>query len=215
MSLRLKLILIIAPVFSLFWVLASYFSIFQLKDEVNQAMDSRLVSTAKMVNNLILSNQAYPHTFGFEASKPFSDTGSTKGLACKVSLLNGEVIANSHPSELTLPASLPPGFNIVAINNIDWRIYTLATEEHSVVIAERLSERESIFVEIVLVSALPTLLAIIVAFIFIWFALSRELRPLGLLRKAITGRSPDDLQPINIDHKLVELIPLIDSQNAL
>ncbi|AMN10878.1 sensor histidine kinase [Alteromonas macleodii] len=215
MSLRLKLILIIAPVFFLFWVIASYFSVFQLKDEVNQAMDNRLVSTAKMVNNLIVSNQGTPPTFGLASSQPFSDTGSTKGLACKVSSLNGEVIANSHPSELNLPASLPSGFNTVVIDDIDWRVYTLATELHNVVIAERLSERQSIFFEIVLVSALPTLIAIIVSFTIIWFALGRELRPLRLLRKAVTERSPDDLQPIQLEHKLVELTPLINSQNAL
>ena len=215
MSLRLKLILIIAPVFFLFWMVASYFSVFQLKDEINQAMDNRLLSTAKMVNNLILSNQNTPSRFGLEAVKRFSDTGSTKGLACKVSSLNGEVIANSHPDELNLPASLPSGFNSVVINDIDWRVYTLATQEHNVVIAERLSERQSIFIEIVLVSALPTLTAILVSFIIIWFALGRELKPLQLLKKAVTDRSPDDLQPIRLDHKLVELTPLIYSQNAL
>lgn len=215
MSLRLKLILIIAPVFFLFWMVASYFSVFQLKDEINQAMDNRLLSTAKMVNNLILSNQNTPSKFGLEAVERFSDTGSTKGLACKVSSLNGEVIANSHPDELNLPDSLPSGFNTVAINDGEWRVYTLATKEHNVVIAERLSERRSIFIEIVLVSALPTLIAILVSFIIIWFALGHELKPLQLLKKAITDRSPNDLQPIRIDHKLVELTPLIESQNAL
>ncbi|QCZ95456.1 histidine kinase dimerization/phospho-acceptor domain-containing protein [Salinimonas iocasae] len=215
MSLRLKLILIIAPVFFLFWMVASYFSVFQLKDEINQAMDNRLLSTAKMVNNLILSNQNTSSKFGLEGVERFSDTGSTKGLACKVSLLNGEVIANSHPNELNLPDSLPSGFNTIAINDGEWRVYTLATKEHNVVIAERLSERHSIFIEIVLVSALPTLIAILVSFIIIWFALGHELKPLQLLKKAITDRSPNDLQPIRIAHKLVELTPLIESQNAL
>lgn len=215
MSLRLKLILIIAPVFFLFWMVASYFSVFQLKDEINQAMDNRLLSTAKMVNNLILSNQNTPSKFGLEAVERFSDTGSTKGLACKISSLNGEVIANSHPDELNLPSSLPSGFKTVAINDGEWRVYTLATKEHNVVIAERLSERRSIFIEIVLVSALPPLIAILVSFIIIWFALGYELKPLQLLKKAITDRSPNDLQPIRIDHKLVELTPLIESQNAL
>ena len=184
MSLRLKLILIIAPVFFLFWMVASYFSVFQLKDEINQAMDNRLLSTAKMVNNLILSNQNTPSKFGLEAVERFSDTGSTKGLACKISSLNGEVIANSHPDELNLPSSLPSGFKTVAINDGEWRVYTLATKEHNVVIAERLSERRSIFIEIVLVSALPPLIAILVSFIIIWFALGYELKPLQLLKKA-------------------------------
>lgn len=215
MSLRLKLILIIAPVFFLFWMVASYFSVFQLKYEINQAMDNRLLSTAKMVNNLILSNQNTPSKFGLEALERFSDTGSTKGLACKVSSLNGEVIANSHPDKLNLPDSLPSGFNTVAINDGEWRVYTLATKEHKVVIAERLSERRSIFIEIVLVSALPTLIAILVSFIIIWFALGHQLKPLQLLKKAIKDRSPNDLQPIQIDHKFVELTPLIESQNAL
>jgi len=56
MSLRLKLIAIIAPVFFVLWLTASYFSITQLKSEINQAMDSRLASTARMMNNLMLSD---------------------------------------------------------------------------------------------------------------------------------------------------------------
>lgn len=215
MSLRVKLLLIIAPVFTLLWLIASYFSITQLKDEINQAMDSRLISTARMVNNLVLSSQQAKTTFGLEAAKPFNDTGSAKGLACKISLLNGEIIATSHPDELNLPSLLPSGFDSVVIDQKKWRVYTLNTQHHAISIAERLSERRAIFIEIVLVNALPTLIAIFVSFIIIWFALGRELRPLQLLKKAVSDRSPQDLKPIQLKHKLVELTPLIDSQNAL
>jgi len=215
MSLRVKLLLVIAPVFSLLWLIASYFSITQLKDEIHQAMDSRLVSTARMVNNLVLSSQHANTTFGLEVTQPFNDTGTAKGLACKISSLNGKIIANSHPDELNLPALLPSGFDSVVINEIKWRVYTLNTPQHSISIAERLSDRHSLFIEIVLVNALPTLIAILASFIFIWFALGRELRPLQLLKKAISDRSPQDLKPIQLEHKLVELTPLIDSQNTL
>ncbi|MEG3766213.1 histidine kinase dimerization/phospho-acceptor domain-containing protein [Alteromonas sp. 14N.309.X.WAT.G.H12] len=215
MSLRLKLLLIIAPVFSFLWLIASYFSVTQLKDEIHQAMDNRLVSTARMVSNLVLSSQQTNPTFGLEVTRPFNDSGSAKGLACKISSLNGEIIANSHPDELNLPSVLPSGFDSVAIEGIKWRVYTLNTPHHSISIAERLSERQSLFIEIVLVNALPTLIAFLVSFIFIWFALGRELRPLQQLRKAISDRSPQDLKPIQLEHNLVELTPLISSQNRL
>ncbi|MCW8092713.1 histidine kinase dimerization/phospho-acceptor domain-containing protein [Alteromonas sp. ASW11-130] len=215
MSLRVKLLSIIAPVFTLLWLIASYFSITQLKDEINQTMDNRLLATARMVNNLVLSSEQPNTTFGLKAGTPFNDSGSTKGLACKISSLNGEIIANSHPDELKLTSLLPSGFDSVVIDETRWRVYTLNTQFHAISIAERLSERHSIFIEIVLVNALPTLVAILVSFIIIWFALGRELRPLQLLRKAVSDRSPHDLKPIQLKHKLVELTPLIDSQNTL
>ena len=128
MSLRLKLIAIIAPVFFVLWLTASYFSITQLKSEINQAMDSRLASTARMMNNLMLSDQNSVGNLGLSPNGTFNDAGTLKGLACKISALNGEIIANSHPQELTLPDTLPSGLDTVIVENIEWRVFSLKTE---------------------------------------------------------------------------------------
>jgi len=215
MSLRLKLIAIIAPVFFVLWLTASYFSITQLKSEINQAMDSRLASTARMMNNLMLSDQNSLSNLGLSPNGTFNDAGTLKGLACKISALNGEIIANSHPQELTLPDTLPSGLDTVIVENIEWRVFSLKTEKHTISIAEKLSERHAIFVQMVIVSALPTLISLVVSLLVIWFALGRELRPLQRLKDAITNRSPNDLNPIRLKHNLQEITPLIDSQNQL
>ncbi|WP_076011829.1 histidine kinase dimerization/phospho-acceptor domain-containing protein [Alteromonas abrolhosensis] len=215
MSLRLKLIAIIAPVFFVLWLTASYFSITQLKSEINQAMDSRLASTARMMNNLMLSDQNSVGNLGLSPNGTFNDAGTLKGLACKISALNGEIIANSHPQELTLPNTLPSGLDTVIVENIEWRVFSLKTEKHTISIAEKLSERHAIFVQMVIVSALPTLISLVVSALVIWFALGRELRPLQRLKDAITNRSPNDLNPIRLRHNLQEITPLIDSQNQL
>ena len=215
MSLRLKLIAIIAPVFFVLWLTASYFSITQLKSEINQAMDSRLASTARMMNNLMLSDQNSLSNLGLSPNGKFNDAGTLKGLACKISALNGEIIANSHPQELTLPNTLPSGLDTVIVENIEWRVFSLKTEKHTISIAEKLSERHAIFVQMVIVSALPTLISLVVSLLVIWFALGRELRPLQRLKDAITNRSPNDLNPIRLRHNLQEITPLIDSQNQL
>jgi len=215
MSLRLKLIAIIAPVFFVLWLTASYFSITQLKSEINQAMDSRLASTARMMNNLMLSDQNSVGNLGLSPNGTFNDAGTLKGLACKISALNGEIIANSHPQELTLPDTLPSGLDTVIVENIEWRVFSLKTEKHTISIAEKLSERHAIFVQMVIVSALPTLISLVVSLLVIWFALGRELRPLQRLKDAITNRSPNDLNPIRLKHNLQEITPLIDSQNQL
>lgn len=215
MSLRLKLIAIIAPVFFVLWLTASYFSITQLKSEINQAMDSRLASTARMMNNLMLSDQNSVGNLGLSPNGTFNDAGTLKGLACKISALNGEIIANSHPQELTLPNTLPSGLDTVIVENIEWRVFSLKTEKHTISIAEKLSERHAIFVQMVIVSALPTLISLVVSLLVIWFALGRELRPLQRLKDAITNRSPNDLNPIRLKHNLQEITPLIDSQNQL
>ena len=215
MSLRLKLIAIIAPVFFVLWLTASYFSITQLKSEINQATDSRLASTARMMNNLMLSDQNSLSNLGLSPNGTFNDAGTLKGLACKISALNGEIIANSHPQELTLPNTLPSGLDTVIVENIEWRVFSLKTEKHTISIAEKLSERHAIFVQMVIVSALPTLISLVVSLLVIWFALGRELRPLQRLKDAITNRSPNDLNPIRLKHNLQEITPLIDSQNQL
>lgn len=215
MSLRLKLIAIIAPVFFVLWLTASYFSITQLKSEINQAMDSRLASTARMMNNLMLSDQNSVGNLGLSPNGTFNDAGTLKGLACKISALSGEIIANSHPQELTLPNTLPSGLDTVIVENIEWRVFSLKTEKHTISIAEKLSERHAIFVQMVIVSALPTLISLVVSLLVIWFALGRELRPLQRLKDAITNRSPNDLNPIRLRHNLQEITPLIDSQNQL
>jgi len=216
MSLRLKLIAIIAPVFFVLWLTASYFSITQLKSEINQAMDSRLASTARMMNNLMLSDQNSVGNLGLSPNGTFNDAGTLKGLACKISALNGEIIANSHPQELTLPDTLPSGLDTVIVENIEWRVFSLKTEKHTISIAEKLSERHAIFVQMVIVSALPTLISLVVSLLVIWFALGRELRPLQRLKDAITNRSPNDLNPIRLRHNLQEITPLFTKlENAI
>ncbi|HXW68871.1 MAG TPA: sensor histidine kinase N-terminal domain-containing protein, partial [Dissulfurispiraceae bacterium] len=81
--------------------------------------------------------------------------------------------------------------------------------------AETLNKRKIMANEILTALVLPQLLLILSASLVVGFGISRGLRPLQHLRREITARSHRDLSPVEEGHAPMEVLPIIDSINAL
>ncbi|MBM3343454.1 MAG: HAMP domain-containing protein [Betaproteobacteria bacterium] len=85
----------------------------------------------------------------------------------------------------------------------------------TVQVIEQRSPRTDLLRSLLLGIALPQVLAALCAFMVIWFAVTRALRPLTQLCQEVERRSHRDLSPLPAAHVPSEVRPLIESMNAL
>jgi two-component system sensor histidine kinase TctE len=82
-------------------------------------------------------------------------------------------------------------------------------------VAETLNKRRRLAWEMVASVVLPQLLLIVAATIVVWFGVSRGLRPLQRLRRAVSDRSHLDLSPVPLQDVPGEVRPLVEEVNEL
>jgi two-component system, OmpR family, sensor histidine kinase TctE len=82
-------------------------------------------------------------------------------------------------------------------------------------VLENQSPRAELIRELAFGFALPQALVAICAFFVIWYAVTRALAPLSLLRQEIEQRSHRDLSPLSAARVPSEVRPVIDAMNAL
>jgi two-component system sensor histidine kinase TctE len=82
-------------------------------------------------------------------------------------------------------------------------------------VGETLDKRTQLVNQIIKGVIVPEFVILPVALVLVWFALTRGLRPLAELQQRIHARRPDDLSPIASGHVPEEILPLVDSFNAM
>jgi two-component system sensor histidine kinase TctE len=82
-------------------------------------------------------------------------------------------------------------------------------------VLENQSARTELIRELSIGFALPQALVAMLAFLVIWFSVTRALAPLSLLRQEVEQRSHRDLSPLPVARVPLEVRPLIESMNAL
>lgn len=82
-------------------------------------------------------------------------------------------------------------------------------------VLENQSSRSELIRELSAKFALPQALVAMCAFLVIWYAVTRALAPLSMLRQEIEQRSHRDLSPLHAERVPSEVRPVIESMNAL
>ncbi|MGR9099200.1 MAG: sensor histidine kinase [Gammaproteobacteria bacterium] len=122
--------------------------------------------------------------------------------------------SDNAPAEPIAP--LEPGFRDRNFEGRRWRIYVQrdAAMKEWTVVAERSDIRYALAEKVILESVLPTVLALPVVALMIWFIVGLGLKPLRRLSRQLIGKKADDLAPI-IMAAPVELQSLVESANGL
>jgi two-component system sensor histidine kinase TctE len=82
-------------------------------------------------------------------------------------------------------------------------------------VAETLNKRDRLARDIRASVFIPQLLLIVLATVAVYYGVARGLRPLQLLKRAVSDRSHLDLSPIGTANVPAEVLPLVDEVNAL
>ena len=127
---------------------------------------------------------------------------------------NGTRIYASHPA-LALPPRAVLGFTEIRLGDGTWRIFSAATRDRVIQVAQPLSIRRGLAAQAALRAVAPILgLAPILAVAIGW-SVSASLRPVRRLVSEVTRRDANALEPVAEAGLPAEVSPLVESINAL
>jgi len=115
-------------------------------------------------------------------------------------------------------APLPPassGFDNVAVDGEDWRVFTLETPDRTIQVAAPAELRSGRATAMALRILVPILATIPVYGLIIWLIVGEGLRPLNEIARAIRRRQPASLAPLPPAKLPEEIAPLVSELNAL
>ncbi|VTM11415.1 two-component sensor [Pseudomonas aeruginosa] len=141
--------------------------------------------------------------------------GIPNGMACQVSSLRGEVLAQSHATPERALDSTASGFRDQEINGVLWRSFTVQAGDLRVSTADRLEERDVLQRSVVVAAAVPVTVALLGSLALLWLGAGQGLAPLKRIRDALTRRGADSLEPLELAALPSELKPLVETQNQL
>ncbi|HTD05605.1 MAG TPA: ATP-binding protein [Undibacterium sp.] len=213
MSIRLRLLAIIGMSLTMLWSLVAIWMFLDVRNELRTALDDRLVASARMVAGLV--SQLPP--VGGKGDSPLNVI-ARDGLACEVSLLRGEVMAQTI---ITRTAGSPgladaaPGYGTHVFGGKQWRTYVLKQGDIRIATADRIDVRETLLRDIALAAGVPFAVALIGSLLLLWFGIGRGLAPLERMRATLARRRPDDDVPLPASDAPSELRPLVHTIHHL
>lgn len=212
MSLRLRLLLAIGLSVAVLWTGAALWMLRDLDRSLQRTLDERLAMSARMVAGLLVQS-------GGSSGSPITAQGAlsvpgSRGMACQIRSLRGEVIATTRGDRAPIPAAIP-GYRTAVVDGRAWRTYTLRTDDFDITTADRLDERALLRKRIALAAGVPFLIAAVGGLLALWLGTGRALAPLAGLRRTLAARSPEATDPINGGRLPAELQPLIAALNDL
>lgn len=215
MSLRLRLTLILGSAFILLWSLAAAWMLCDLRGQMMRSFDQRLAASARMVAGLLQQLPQPQPADGQTTRLSAEQLGIPNGMACQVSSLRGEVLAQSHATPERALDSTASGFRDQEINGVLWRSFTVQAGDLRVSTADRLEERDVLQRSVVVAAAVPVTVALLGSLALLWLGAGQGLAPLKRIRDALTRRGADSLEPLELAALPSELKPLVETQNQL
>ncbi|WP_233830301.1 ATP-binding protein [Paraburkholderia sp. ZP32-5] len=121
-----------------------------------------------------------------------------------------------HSAQAPVFARLPPGFNTVELGDAHWRAFGAEQGERYVQVAQPVSVREDLALQLALHTLWPLAVLLPVTIGLVLLVVARGLAPIGGLSRALATRSIDSLEPLRFDGNVpVEIRPLVEALNDL
>jgi two-component system OmpR family sensor kinase len=114
---------------------------------------------------------------------------------------------------LSLPQ--PQGYVTVSYKGERWRVYSDVVAGYHVQVSQPIAIRQRVAMHMALRIVPPLLLLLPAMAILIWIVVGRALKPLQRLTRAVRGRTPTALQPLESDGLPPELLPIVAALNGL
>ena len=212
-SIRLRSAIALSVIVTLLWLATAALTARLLSDELDEVFDSALQETGQRILQLAVVDILNREEQGI--------TRRVTGLAAHdehftyvVRDPTGAILLTSHRADpLDFPVVATSGF----FNAGGHRFYQDAAVRGTVIltIAEPLSHRREVGVEMALSLALPLLVMVPLSILAIFYGLGFGLRPLDRLRRHLSRRGATELSPIPDDDLPTELRPIAATVNDL
>lgn len=215
MSLRLRLVLTIGVALAVLWSVAALWMLRDLDRNLQHTLDERLAMSARMVSGLLAQSRIGTDRSPAIVARDAVTVPGSRGIACQIRSLRGEVVAMTQGAPDALMAPNLSGYRTQTLDGARWRSYTLQAGGYSITTADSLDERAGLSRRIALAAGLPFLIAAMGGLLALWIGAGRGLAPLDGLRRTLTERQPDTIEPLDAQSLPTELRPLIESLNHL
>jgi two-component system OmpR family sensor kinase len=127
---------------------------------------------------------------------------------------DGELIY--HSTQEPVFGRQPAGFSTVERGRYHWRTFAVEQKGRYVQVAQPISVREDLALQLALHTLWPLALLVPVTIVLVLLVVARGLGPIGGLSRALTTRSIDSLEPLRLDGTVpVEIKPLVEALNDL
>jgi two-component system OmpR family sensor kinase/two-component system sensor histidine kinase QseC len=128
--------------------------------------------------------------------------------------VDGTRLYASHPG-LALPPHAVLGFAEVRIGDRTWRLFSTASRDRVIQVAQPLAIRRQLAAQAALRSAAPVLVLAPILALAIGWSVGASLRPVRRLAAEVKRRDADALEPVADSDLPSEVSPLVESINAL
>jgi len=231
-SIRRRLVLLVLSSIVLIWGIALVSSYRQAKNEVGEWEEARLAELAQMLalldqrNLTVLANariDVREEEKGGEPGANDSDDDDTlpRDALFQVRSANGTVLAGSPQLRALqawdLPVPRVSGTEDMTLGGQIWHTFTLRDTVlgHTVRVFEPANTRSDLVSGVASRIARPTLIALPVLALLVWFSIGWSLAPLKTLSRVIRVRDINRLEPVDIGRAPTEVRPLVDAINLV
>lgn len=217
-SLRSKLLLSILLITALLSVVIAPWLYFTIKANFNQVLDDRLAASANMLATVMqdydLSNlEPSPKSGLLEEHTQSLQIPET--IACRVTRLDGSLIARSDNGESEALMSVSEGYSYVEDDEAEWRVYKLTLDDFMVTAAEKIDKRNELLSLIMVGLAVPLVFAVVMLWVTSFFIINQVFKPLVSLQRQFSERSGSSLSPIEMRQVPTEMSDVVSEFNAL
>jgi len=172
------------------------------RDEANDIFDYQLTQMAASLTGVPLTGAPPGSTSGAEA------------IVVQVWDRDGIRLYLSQPRQ-GLPRHTQPGFDTVATDAGEWRVFSTLAAGRIVQVAQPMSVRRELAAGMALRTIVPLLAVAPFLAVLVWFGIARGLRPLERVAVAVGERSPHALLPLPEAGLPTEVRPLVHALNGL
>ena len=219
-SLRSRLLLLFTLTLLAAWGVATAIALFDLGEEIDEILDSQLVSFAEHLDSVKIDVLLDPSNRSFE--KP----ATRRGIAAfAVFDGNGDLLLNDGLYGLVSPVFMESRGAHGELRPVDqgrWRMLWLEKDfpgrpggKCMLVVAQHLGYRDELLWEMLESQLLPWLVAFPLFLFTVSLLLKREFLPLKKVTDSLAGRRPEDAAPIDGDGLPCEIRPFVAALNAL
>jgi two-component system OmpR family sensor kinase len=184
-------------------VAAAVATYLRARDEANALFDYQLAQMASSVTGMPLTARGPPGT-----------GGGSDALVVEIWNRDGVEVYLSQPQR-RLPQYGQTGFNTVATESGEWRVFTTLAGDQVVQVAQPMKVRRELAASMALSTILPLLAVVPFLAAVVWFGIARGMAPLERLAAAVGRRSPRTLAPLSESGLPREVQPLAHALNGL
>jgi two-component system sensor histidine kinase QseC len=217
-SLRWRLLAAICAVVLVIWLLTGWFSYTKAQHEAEELMDGNLAQTARLLLAITHDNEddLAELVTRLETVRGAEDNVYEPPLEFQIGLGDGSVVARS-PDAPELPILGVADYNDIIRHDESWRVLNSVSSDgrYRVQVAQSISLRDRAALEVAIQTVLPLVFIVPVLILFIYLSIKRALRPLDLLAREVSARTPDNLAALPDKRIPTEALPLVNAINRL